>query len=127
VINFSNKIFFAVGGLSHLLSKVSQPQQSSVLPQADMYRVLSPGILCPKGKPQQDVGMEPVSAFNFLLQVKSLQAGHCPKCPYCKADFSIYFHGPISGEQKLKHQAEEQQQALAAKRAQQVGLSLACV
>jgi len=57
-----------------------------------------------------------------LLQVKSLQAGHCPKCPYCKADFSIYFHGPISSEQKLKYQAEEQQQALAAKRAQQVGL-----
>lgn len=54
-----------------------------------------------------------------FLQVKSLQAGHCPKCPYCKADFSIYFHGPISGEQKLKYQAEEQQQALAAKRAQQ--------
>lgn len=59
-----------------------------------------------------------------VLQVKSLQAGHCPKCPYCKADFSIYFHGPVSSEQKLKHQAEEQQQALAAKRAQQVVLCL---
>jgi len=32
VINFSNKILFAVGGLPHMLSKVSQPQQSRVLP-----------------------------------------------------------------------------------------------
>lgn len=54
-----------------------------------------------------------------FLQVKSQQAGSCPKCPYCKADFSIYFHGPLSAEEKRKLHAEEQQQAQAITRSHQ--------
>ena len=54
------------------------------------------------------------------MQVKALKAGLCPMCPYCKADFSIYFHGPASAEQKLKSEAEDNEQALALERSQQV-------
>ena len=48
-------------------------------------------------------------------------------CPYCKADFSIYFHGPASAEQKLKSEAEDNEQALALERSRQVPLSCGLV
>ena len=89
-----------------------------------MYRVLSSGIVGLTGESLQVLSLKARSGYLLLLQVKSLQAGQSPKCPYCKADFSIYFNGPASAEQKTRYQAEEQQQALAAKRAQQVWSSV---
>lgn len=61
-----------------------------------------------------------------LLQVKALKAGHCPMCPYCKADFSIYFHGPATAEQRLKFETEDNEQALAWEKSRKVQSVLWC-
>ena len=55
-----------------------------------------------------------------FCQVKSQQVGNCPKCPFCKADFAIYYHGEKTAEQRRQSLAEEQQQIQAAIRSKQV-------
>ena len=57
-----------------------------------------------------------------MLQVKSLQAGNCAKCPYCKADFAIYYNGENTAEQALQNRAEQERQAEAALKSKQVGV-----
>lgn len=79
--------------------------------------------MLPAGKtfPAISVGMP--TSFDMhcnVSQVKSLQTGNCPKCPYCKADFAIYYHGKNTPEQAIHNRLEEQQQAEAAARSRQV-------
>ena len=60
-----------------------------------------------------------------MLQVKSLQAGNCAKCPYCKADFAIYYNGANTAEQALQNRAEQERHAEAALKSKQVGVPFA--